>query len=89
MVGGQDEDLVDPAGRGLGEHRAQVGDDHRGVAVERRVQVGYHPHQPLAPRPVGLEGRQGRLLVAPAERARAVGVALDRQARRQERKGPV
>ena len=51
VVGGEDQHLVDPAGRGLGEDRAQVGDDHRGVAVEGRVQVGDDPDQPLAAGP--------------------------------------
>ena len=47
------------------------------VAVERRVQVGDDPHLPVAAVVDGLERRQGGVLVAGAERARAPGIGLD------------
>ena len=77
VVGREHQHLVDAAGRGLGEHRAQVLDPQRLVAVEGGVAVGHHPDHPLAVLAVGLEGRRGRLLVAGAERAGPLGVGLD------------
>ena len=71
VVGGEDEDLVDAAGGGLGEDRATVVDHEGVVALEGGIEVGDHPHQPVALEAVGLEGGRGRLLVARAERARA------------------
>ena len=72
VLGGEDEDLVDAAGGGLGEDRAPVGHDERLVALEGRVEVGHDPDQPATGRPVGLEGRRRVLLVAGAERAGAI-----------------
>ena len=46
VVGRQDEDLVDPARGGLGEHRAAVLDDEGVVALEGGVEVGHDPHEP-------------------------------------------
>ena len=71
VLGGEDEDLVDAAGAGLGEDGAPVGHDEGLVALEGRVEVGDHAHEPMPGRAVGLEGRRGGLLVAGAERAGA------------------
>ena len=71
VLGGEDEDLVDAPGRGLGEHRAPVGHDEGLVPLEGGVEVRHHPDQPVAGRPVGLERRRRVLLVAGAERAGA------------------
>ena len=57
VLGGEDEDLVDPSRRGLGEHGATVLDHEGVVALEGGVEVGHHPHEPVAARAVGLEGR--------------------------------
>ena len=70
VLGGEDQDLVDAAGRGLGEDGAPVGDHEGLVALEGGVEVGHHPHEPPPRRPVGLERRRRVLLVAGAERAR-------------------
>ena len=77
VVAGEHEDLVDAAGLGLDVHRPAVVHGERLVAVERRVQVGDHPHAPRAIVVDGLERRQGDLLVARAERARSAGVGFD------------
>jgi hypothetical protein len=47
VLGGEDEDLVDAPGGGLGEHGTAVGHDEGLVSLEGRVQVGHHPHQPV------------------------------------------
>ena len=72
VLGGEDEDLVDAAGGGLGEDRAPVGHDEGLVALEGRVEVGHDPDEPAAGRAVGLEGGRRVLLVAGAERAGAI-----------------
>ena len=77
VVAGQHEHLVRAAGFGLDVHRATVVHRERLVAVERRVQVGDHPHAPRATLVDGLERRQCDLLVARAERAWPVGIGFD------------
>ena len=72
VLGGEDEDLVDPAGGCLGEDRAPVGHHERLVTLEGRVEVGHDPDEPAPGRAVGLEGRRRVLLVAGAERAGAI-----------------
>ena len=70
VLGGEDQDLVDAAGRRLGEDRAPVGDDEGLVALEGRVEVGHHPDEPATARAVGLEGGWRVLLVARGRRGR-------------------
>ena len=72
VLGREDQDLVDAAGRGLGEDRAPVGDHEGLVALEGRVEVRHHPDEPASARAVGLEGGRRVLLVARAERAGTV-----------------
>ena len=69
VLGGEDEDLVDTAGGGLGEDGAPVGHHEGLVALEGRVEVRHDPDQPAAGRAVGLEGGRRVLLVAGAEGA--------------------
>ena len=82
--GREHEHLVHAAGGRLREHRAEVLHAERLVALEGREQVRHDAHQPVAARAVGLERRRGRLLVARAERALAVGIGLDRELARDE-----
>ena len=69
MLGREDQDLVDAAGRGLGEDGPAVGHHEGLVTLEGRVEVGHDADEPAARRPVGLECRRGVLLVARAEGA--------------------
>jgi hypothetical protein len=69
VLGGEDEDLVDAAGGGLGEDRTPVGHDEGLVAFEGGVQVGHDPDEPAAGRTVGLERGRRVLLVAGTEGA--------------------
>ncbi len=72
VLGREDQDLVDAAGRGLGEDGAAVGHHEGLVTLEGGVEVGDDPHEPAARRTVGLERRRGLLLVARAKGAGAV-----------------
>ena len=77
VLGGEDEDLVDAAGRGLGVDGAAVLDHEGVVAGEGGVEVGDDPDEPGALGAVGLEGGGGRPLVAGAEGTGPGGVGLD------------
>ena len=79
VLGGEDEDLVDPAGARLGEDRSEMVDDHRLVAGERGEPVGDDPHQPVTAGAVGFERRRRVLLVTRTKRAGPGGVGLDGQ----------
>ena len=59
--------------------------DETGLAVERGVEVGHHPHPP-APALVDrrLQRRRRRLLASGTERTRAIGVALELRRQRRE-----
>ena len=59
------EHLVDAAGRRLHVDRAEVADRHRVVPVERGVEVGHDPHEPLRRR-----GRRSRAPAASPPRCR-------------------
>ena len=69
VLGREDQDLVDAAGRRLGEDGAAVGHHEGLVTLEGGVEVGYDPHEPAAGRTVGLERGRGVLLVARAKGA--------------------
>ena len=70
MVGGEDQDFVDPSGGGLGEDRAPVGDHEGLVAFERRIEVGHDPDPPAPFGAVGFQCGRGGLLVPGAERGK-------------------
>ena len=84
VIGRVHEHLVDAAGLGLDEHRAEVVHGEEVVAVEGRVAVRHDAHRPGAVGLGGLDRGWGLFLVARAEGARSVGVELDRVVARDE-----
>ena len=89
VVRGEDQDLVDAAGRRLRVYGAEMADHHRIVTAEGGIEVGDHPHLPPPIRTVALQCRGHLALPARAEGAGPLRVILDRQATRKEVRGPL
>ena len=75
---------MDATSRSLCEDRPSILDHKGSVALESRVAIWQHPHEPGAGSPVDLEGRRGGGFHARAERARDSFEGVERGLARHE-----